>query len=667
MTSLTERSSLRKRIVLYEDYLQLKNAYINLKEKNDKLKEEKQKLESLLKKYQSNISDYKTSNNTINLLFKKFEKKIKELNDFEKKHYKEFSMVKNNNFRIIDTKKKAKQKSFEKLYISHFKDEVIFIKKINDKKKSNEINVEEYNKKINKYIEIINQLKKEIKLKEELYKNKNKIDENSLIKNTNINIKERVFDNLSISKSIQYNLVCILKKMNKKNYIASKACEYKIMDNKEKDKKFKNKFNINNIEIVSKNCELCLIKKQINKHITKNDLIISSKICEINLINHPLIISKEEKKDKIYLQISSTKLSLLSNVKKKNKNNFIISSKTSEFHIYQKEKMKCELIISSKICEYNILNKNKDKLKSIEIKKDINEKKFFNSKLYKSSKTNELTILSKNKLKNKLFINLRISTNHNELSIYQNISKTNNLNKLSINSNICNINILKPKKIPISYFSKKVSELYIMGYSKTEIKNKNKFDNIKKKELFSKCKICEINFEGLNKSDSLKKINGELKIESNINVFQIIINKNKKLQIKNEVINVETINIPKTKKISFNNLNISFKSSEIIFSKSKIKSQILDIEKCQLNYLGIKKRKKEKNVETFLGKETQKAIIDNYINSINIGFDKTKKYLDYDNINKEKNDEDSDDENDKLECEPIPSFILCIQKKEKLK
>ena len=178
MTSLTERSSLRKRIVLYEDYLQLKNAYINLKEKNDKLKEEKQKLESLLKKYQSNISDYKTSNNTINLLFKKFEKKIKELNDFEKKHYKEFSMVKNNNFRIIDSKKKAKQKSFEKLYISHFKDEVIFIKKINDKKKSNEINVEEYNKKINKYIEIINQLKKEIKLKEELYKNKNKIDEN---------------------------------------------------------------------------------------------------------------------------------------------------------------------------------------------------------------------------------------------------------------------------------------------------------------------------------------------------------------------------------------------------------------------------------------------------------------------------------------------------------
>ena len=60
----------------------------------------------------------------------------------------------------------------------------------------------------------------------------------------------------------------------------------------------------------------------------------------------------------------------------------------------------------------------------------------------------------------------------------------------------------------------------------------------------------------------------------------------------------------------------------------------------------------------------QKAILDNYINSINIGFDNIKEYDDYNKINEEK-DEDSDNENDKLECEPVPSFILCIQKKEK--
>ena len=646
MTSLTERSSLRKKIVLYEDYLQLKNAYINLKDKNDKLKEEKQKLEVLLKKYRSNISDYKTSNNTINLLFKKFEMKFKELSDFERKNYKEISMVKNNNFKIINIKKNAKLKSFENLYVSHFKDEVIFIKKINVVKKSNGVNMDEYNNKINKYLEEINKLKDEIKIKEELYKNQNQINENSLIKHSNIEINERVFDSLSISKGIQYNLFSSTKKNDKRNYIVSKVYEYKIMNKiEEEDDISKEKLKIKNLEITSKCCELNIIEKKNNKYKIKNDLIIASKICDLNFINASSIILKETKKDKIYFQISSSKLSILSNVKKINENN---------------------LIISSKICEYNILNNNKDKLKFIEIKKEIKGKNIIYKNLYKSSKVNELTILSKNKLKNKLFENLEISSNK-ELSIYQNIQKIKNLNKLCISSNISNINILKPKKNPILFSSLKVCELNIMSNSKAEFKNENKIENLNKKELLTKCKICGINFEGLNKNDYIKKINDKLKIESNIIVNQIFTNKSKKIKIKNEITNVERINIPQTKRISFYGLNIFSKSFEIIISKNKYKNQILNTEKIQLNYLGIKKKKKEKIFETFLGKEAQKAIIDNYINSINLGFDNTKKYVDYSNINKEKNNEDSDDENDKLECEPIPSFILCIQKKEKLK
>ena len=646
MTSLTERSSLRKKIVLYEDYLQLKNAYINLKDKNDKLKEEKQKLEVLLKKYRSNISDYKTSNNTINLLFKKFEMKFKELSDFERKNYKEISMVKNNNFKIINIKKNAKIKSFENLYVSHFKDEVIFIKKINVVKKSNGVNMDEYNNKINKYLEEINKLKDEIKIKEELYKNQNQINENSLIKHSNIEINERVFDSLSISKGIQYNLFSSTKKNDKRNYIVSKVYEYKIMNKiEEEDDISKEKLKIKNLEITSKCCELNIIEKKNNKYKIKNDFIIASKICDLNFINASSIILKETKKDKIYFQISSSKLSILSNVKKINENN---------------------LIISSKICEYNILNNNKDKLKFIEIKKEIKGKNIIYKNLYKSSKVNELTILSKNKLKNKLFENLEISSNK-ELSIYQNIQKIKNLNKLCISSNISNINILKPKKNPILFSSLKVCELNIMSNSKAEFKNENKIENLNKKELLTKCKICGINFEGLNKNDYIKKINDKLKIESNIIVNQIFTNKSKKIKIKNEITNVERINIPQAKRISFYGLNVFSKSFEIIISKNKYKNQILNTEKIQLNYLGIKKEKKEKIFETFLGKEAQKAIIDNYINSINLGFDNTKKYVDYSNINKEKNNEDSDDENDKLECEPIPSFILCIQKKEKLK
>ena len=646
MTSLTERSSLRKKIVLYEDYLQLKNAYINLKDKNDKLKEEKQKLEVLLKKYRSNISDYKTSNNTINLLFKKFEMKFKELSDFERKNYKEISMVKNNNFKIINIKKNAKLKSFENLYVSHFKDEVIFIKKINVVEKSNGVNMDEYNNKINKYLEETNKLKDEIKIKEELYKNQNQINENSLIKHSNIEINERVFDSLSISKGIQYNLFSSTKKNDKRNYIVSKVYEYKIMNKiEEEDDISKEKLKIKNLEITSKCCELNIIEKKNNKYKIKNDLIIASKICDLNFINASSIILKETKKDKIYFQISSSKLSILSNVKKINENN---------------------LIISSKICEYNILNNNKDKLKFIEIKKEIKGKNIIYKNLYKSSKVNELTILSKNKLKNKLFENLEISSNK-ELSIYQNIQKIKNLNKLCISSNISNLNILKQKKNPILFSSIKVCELNIMSNSKAEFKNENKIENLNKKELLTKCKICGINFEGLNKNDYIKKINDKLKIESNIIVNQIFTNKSKKIKIKNEITNVERINIPQTKRISFYGLNIFSKSFEIIISKNKYKNQILNTEKIQLNYFGIKKKKKEKIFETFLGKEAQKAIIDNYINSINLGFDNTKKYVDYSNINKEKNNEDSDDENDKLECEPIPSFILCIQKKEKLK
>ena len=644
MTSLTERSSLRKKIVLYEDYLQLKNAYINLKDKNDKLKEEKQKLEVLLKKYRSNISDYKTSNNTINLLFQKFEMKFKELSDFERKNYKEISMVKNNNFKIINIKKNAKLKSFENLYVSHFKDEVIFIKKINVVKKSNGVNMDEYNNKINKYLEEINKLKDEIKIKEELYKNQNQINENSLIKHSNIEINERVFDSLSISKGIQYNLFSSTKKNDKRNYIVSKVYEYKIMNKieEEEDDISKEKLKIKNLEITSKCCELNIIEKKNNKYKIKNDFIIASKICDLNFINASSIILKETKKDKIYFQISSSKLSILSNVKKINENN---------------------LIISSKICEYNILNNNKDKLKFIEIKKEIKGKNIIYKNLYKSSKVNELTILSKNKLKNKLFENLEISSNK-ELSIYQNIPKIKNLNKLCISSNISNINILKPKKNPILFSSLKVCELNIMSNSKAEFKNENKNENLNKKELLTQCKICGINFEGLNKNDYIKKINDKLKIESNIIVNQIFTNKSKKIKIKNEITNVERINIPQAKRISFYGLNVFSKSFEIIISKNKYKNQILNTEKIQLNYLGIKKKKKEKIFETFLGKEAQKAIIDNYINSINLGFDNTKKYVDYSNINKEKNNEDSDDENDKLECEPIPSFILCIQKKE---
>ena len=113
-------------------------------------------------------------------------------------------------------------------------------------------------------------------------------------------------------------------------------------------------------------------------------------------------------------------------------------------------------------------------------------------------------------------------------------------------------------------------------------------------------------------------------------------------------------------------LKVNSKISEIIIKKNKIKNLNLKTEKEELNFIHLRTKKENKGKNNERNLEAQKAIIDNYINSINIGFDNIKTYEDYNQINNEK-DEDSDNENDKLECEPVPSFILCIQKKENIK
>ena len=800
MSTLTERSSLKKKIVPYDDYLQLKNAYINLKEKNDKLKEEKQKFESLLKQYQSYIADYKASNNTINLLFKKFEKKFREINSKEKKYYNNITIVKIGNFGIINTKRNAKSKSKSNKFINvdneYFQRETILTKKIDDLQKNNEILTNEYNNKINEYIEIINQLKKKLESKEELYQETNKKNEKLLLDESTINKKENNFKNFLISKEIQYKLINNIKRKEKEkekeNYILSKACEFKIIKEININKDSDGKLDFKNLEVISKSCEICLPKENL-KNTNKNELIISSKINELNIIKIPPKISKEIKNIKIPLSITTYNLSLINIDKKKEENELFISPKTCEFQIVFKRKIKDKLIISSKICEYNIFKESKEKLRALpkKIEKEEviekNEKRTFAQNLNISSKINEFSIISKNNnLNNKLFEDFEISSCQNEISIIESFTKRTIPNKLDISSNICEINIIKPAKIPISYVSTNVSQFYLINNSKS-FNKENKNENIEEKQVknvkYFESKICRINLEGFHKKDFINKLIGELKIESNINNLNILTKKKEKekeketTKTKNEISKVEIINIPKSKKIFFNDLNLSSKESEIIIPKinksllfkelsitslvnqikienvkdikkfinikicqniqekfnKKIKEElkmcfkineiiinpdknkikllylkklsiiskannisiikaskkvileisskvseinipinrskniILKIDKKELNFLQIKAEKKENIEKKESYKEAQRAIFDNYINSINIGFDNTKKYEDYNKINKEQDDEDSDNENDNLECEPVPSFILCIQKKDAIK
>ena len=152
----------------------------------------------------------------------------------------------------------------------------------------------------------------------------------------------------------------------------------------------------------------------------------------------------------------------------------------------------------------------------------------------------------------------------------------------------------------------------------------------------------------------LKKLN----IESKINDIIIIFDNNKelkKLKISSKINDIYISSIKKeiNYEICSNNLEINILQNnirkEIIF---KIENEFFQF---------FSKNKKENKIN-----KIEETIIENYINTINLGFDKGKEYDNYNIINKEK-DEDSDNENDRLECEPIPSFLLCIQKKNKIK
>ena len=115
MKSSTERkrrSSIESvtKIIPFGEYLQLKNAYLSLKEKYKILKDEKLKIESILKEYQLHITDYKSSNNTIKILFQKVENNYKQLNIQQKNNFKNIFKIRTENFKIINKDKTIKLK-----------------------------------------------------------------------------------------------------------------------------------------------------------------------------------------------------------------------------------------------------------------------------------------------------------------------------------------------------------------------------------------------------------------------------------------------------------------------------------------------------------------------------------------------------------------------------
>ena len=287
------------------------------------------------------------------------------------------------------------------------------------------------------------------------------------------------------------------------------------------------------------------------------------------------------------------------------KNIYEISSNVNEFFII-KSKKKLISYISSKVSDIYI------KRTKTPIIKEENEQ----------TKKPMITKINSSQSSKKLFLNLNISSEESKICILKIHSKPI-FKLLNIVSSINRLDIIS--------------------------KTRNKFKIIE---------ICKNN-----EKFTLKPLKKELKISFNLNKINLCPDeKMKKILFMKKlfiVSNISNINIiKKTKKLL---LSITSKVSEIIIRKNKLKNIIYRIENQQLSLINFKKKKIQGRTTT------QKAIIDNYINSINIGFDNNKIYDDNNIINKENDDDDSDNENDKLECEPVPSFILCIQKKEKVK
>ena len=230
-----------------------------------------------------------------------------------------------------------------------------------------------------------------------------------------------------------------------------------------------------------------------------------------------------------------------------------------------------------------------------------------------------------------------------------------------------------------------------------EIKNKeeeikNKEEEIKNKDVELKNKENELqnkDNELQNKDNELKNKDSELQNKENeiLQLKQMIQNLQQNIE-KNEENNKNNEQIIKT----WGEENFIFEqknSFEIISQGSEIKNKVYELQEqkndfmieriCStnessnnpvlknennlMNKINVNNNTNNNNtnnnkINNNVNSNIIDSILDNYLNSVNVGFTGSNK-------EKEKDDLESDDSvinNTELECEPIPSFILCVKK-----
>ena len=486
MKSSTDKKRLEQKakVISYEEYLQLKKSYISLREKNKKLKEEKQKIESILKEYQKHITDYKSSNKTIKMLLQKIEN-----------NYKELKLTKEEKNILL----KAKKSDFEN-EVNNIQEET-FKKTLKDMRDNNEIITNEYNNTINRYIEIINQLKREIQLKEELYKNNNNpntivVEKPIISNNGNLNSS---FKNLTISSNTcELSIIQEINEtendnnnnnenenqnetynnFNDKLFVSSNICEVTIIQDSQKNK-------VLQLDISSNICEINVLKEEIPKTFLNELISICSNACEI------IILSEEKEKEESKMSLNDKFLDNLE----------IISNNIEINFIPEKKEKNQNLEILSNICEINIISpaeKKKDGFTYLSISKSINEIIIISDKT--TNNNQELTIASKTNE-----INILVDESQKKSSVSQNENKNEQIKQnLKIASNICEINVIQ-KKEPIFNISKNEHFEFV------EIRKRKKEKKIKTDQAIFQSYINTLNigFDNGQEYDNYNIINKE--------------------------------------------------------------------------------------------------------------------------------------------------------------
>ena len=381
----------------------------------------------------------------------------------------------------------------------------------------------------------------------------------------------------------------------------------------------------------NKNENIIIENKIQNNQIKRKKFIKSGdylKLKEAYLSNQEIYLKMKEDNDKLNSLLTSYKQEI------------------SKFNEYKYNINKAFEIIQNKYNE--LYNENK----SLKINNNENTKKFNDiiDELNNEIKQYQLELTEKNnELKELKKINNELKTKNEEslIQIKNNFKeKEDNLNNKKLNIQNRENNLNEKEK----YLNNK------------ELNIQKRENNLNEKETSLKLEMNELKKEKKNNEELYKKLKEEINLkEKQINLENNKINENKLL------IN-ETIEKLKSKEMNLNNEFYKIQEyTKNIIQINEINIEYKIIQKRKIKYLINYKDKfgiiqtKDKNIFFNDNKNSKlnlinNVLLDNYLNTVNIGYKNSNEII-----------KESLEENDSLdnECEPIPSFLLCLKKVKK--